>query len=215
MRWSPVAGIEALPPDGAGSAEGGAHGDVPRHRFGIDNDQDRGHRPRPPSPFLVLRAQRGQSRRRSRERPAATVGEVRRSGLPCRHMRRMLHRLRRGPHTCGIPPRLRHNRDHSALYRRTPDNARRVVHTRHRRPGHQGHIRRPRRADPHGDKRSMLVGVRIVYRDLRQEPRIYGCRLCRAGMYGRIPVRPGHALHRLHELEGSSRCCARGPRLPT
>ncbi len=71
---------------------------------------------------------------------------------------------------------------------------------RHRRTRHEGHFRRARRRNAHGDQRSLFVGLRFVHRDLRPEPRLRGRGVRGAGVHRLHPCDLGDALHRFYEL---------------
>ncbi len=176
---------------------------VPRHRLGVDHHEAGAGRRRREGRGARVRDEPRRAARRvpARLRHAAPCG--RRMRGACRR-RGGRHRLRRGSRACGVRNRPRPRRDGGASARGPRPRARRDLRARHRRPGHEGVVRAPRRARPDRRQRSVLVGLRDVPPDLRRGALAHGRAAGRRRVPSARPPRHGIAVHHLHELDGEA-----------
>ena len=112
------------------------------------------------------------------------------------------HRLRRGAWR-KTPSTADYGRggDGGALHRRPPLPARRGLHHRHRRSGHEVLQDRGRCHQQHLPERSLLLRLRQLFADLRPGAGLRRQGVCRAGPVCRQARGPWQPLHRVHELQ--------------
>ena len=183
-----------------------------RHRFRQHDDQGGVGEPRRPDRVLGLFQEHGRPDWRGAER----IEKVLRS--PESGRRRpadcfgLLHRLRGRADQGGFRPGLVDGGNASALHSRQEDMPGSGFHPRYRRPGHESHVHRRRGPEPDRAERSLLVGLRLVHRDLCQLLGLHRLRVRPKSGLSQSSLRLGNPLHGLHELQDQASLARRGGR---
>ena len=138
-------------------------GCVPRHRFGLDDDQAHAHHARVQNSVFPLSVQQ---RSAARYRRQQIKGALLADGRQDRHPRRVRHGIRRGYDARGFEDRFRRRRDDGALQGGALLQSRCRLYHRHRRAGHQVLQGEEPRHRLHHAQRGVLLGLRLLHPDV-------------------------------------------------